>query len=95
VTSFFNEIDLEALAERNMLDFISLGHIISNSAVLNYATDKTQLRKLIKTYEEVMKNHIKQDQRSIESEEDQALESFHWNKLGGKLAKANEILKQE
>ena len=90
-----DEIDLKALAERNILDFISLGHIISNSAVLNYATDKEKLSKQIQAYISEMTSLKKQNNQSVDSEEDRALEGFHWNKLGGKLAKALEVLKQE
>ena len=94
VSAFLEEIDLKVLAERKLIDFIYLGHILSNSAVLNYSADKAKLRTLIRTYEAEMKSQMRKDQSSS-SEEDKTLQNFHWSKLGGKLTKALEILQQE
>ena len=52
------------LVQRNIIDFVNLGHILTSSQLINYFSDLDKLDGLLNTYKSVMNNDSNIDEEA-------------------------------
>ena len=66
VFGFLETVEFEALAERNIRDFINIGQILSSRQLTNYVNEPSKLQSLISKFQDVLKLQTASLNESVE-----------------------------